>query len=361
MRNYLHNLLTRWTFIRWQLCLPALFLTAIWPSAPDACSRLLWNNNGDQVIVGRNMDWFNTFKNFLFIMPRGIQVMGGTPENPMTWNVKYGNIISTISAGPSRQGPLAMVDNAADGLNEKGLAAHFLFLSGSVYENRDLSRPGVSTLRWVSYLLDNFSTVNEALVGMDKIQIVPSKFNGYTMDFHVAIEDKTGDSAIIEFIGGKKTVYHDRDFIVLTNNPSYDAQIRNLTQYRTFGGTKPLPGNIESTDRFVRLQYFSQYLPQTKDKNKAVSYMLSAMRTVASPFGAPYSGGATYPTWWTSVSDLTNAIYHYDWVESPSTIKVELSTIDFSEGSEVRWLDPRRPELSGNVNSHFQPIKKAGK
>jgi len=34
---------------------------------------------------------------------------------------------------------------------------------------------------------------------------------------------------------------HDRRFTVMTNEPTYDKQIENLKQYRSFGGDKPLP------------------------------------------------------------------------------------------------------------------------
>lgn len=356
MKIHLSEMFVGRTFRPSPLYLFALFLVVFWSSAADACSRLLWNDNGSEVVVGRTMDWSSPLHDMLYIVPRGHQVTGGAYDNPMTWKVKYGSVISAIPTWLMKRGSFTFDDGAVDGLNEKGLSAHALFLAGSSYEKRDPSRPAVSTLRWVHYLLDNFATVEDALAGMDKVQIVPGQIANHQMDFHLTVEDKSGDSAIIEFIDGQQTVHHGRQFSVMTNSPPYDAQIENLAQYRAFGGQKELPGDITSNDRFVRLQYFSQYLPHAEGKHKAVSYILSAMHTVTTPFGAPYPNGAVYPTHWISVSDLKNGVYHYNWLESPDIIRVELAAIDFSKGSGVRWLNPRRPGLSGTVNDQFQPI-----
>jgi len=355
-RNKIQGLFAQFILIRPSPLITALLLIAL-PSTPAfSCSRLLWNSTDNQVIVGRAMDWAYPFDDNLYITPRGDTVTGGTTTNPLSWTVKYGSVTSAISDWLKKQGPFTLDDGAADGINEKGFAAHFLFLSGSQYEKRAPSIPAVSTLRWVRYLLDNFATVAEALAGMEQIQIVPARIDGNPMDFHVAIEDKSGDSAIIEFIDGKRVIHHGRDYTVMTNAPPYDVQVKELKRYKPFGGKENLPGDIVSNQRFVRLSYFSRYLPQTDDPNTAVSHVFSVMRTVASPVGAPYQNGAAYPTWWVSISDLKNGVYHYDWVESPDTIKVDLKSINFSKGSGIRWLNPRRLDISGLVNDQFKPI-----
>lgn len=344
-------------FSRPHLWVVTLLLIAISATPAFACSRLLWNSTDNQVIVGRSMDWAYPFDDNLYITPRGDTVTGGAAVNPLSWTVKYGSVTSSISNWLMKQGPFTLDDGAADGFNEKGFAAHFLYLSGSQYEKRDPSRPAVNTLRWVRYLLDNFATVEEALAGMDRIQIVPGQIDGHPMDFHVAIEDKSGDSAIIEFVDGKREIHHGRDFTVMTNDPPYDVQVKELKRYKPFGGPKALPGNIESNDRFARLSYFSRFLPHTESTHEAVAHVFSVMRTVASPIGAPYRNGADYPTWWVSVSDLKNGVYYYDWVGNPNTIRVNVNAIDFSEGSGKRWFNPRQPDTSGEVNDQFKPIK----
>ncbi len=55
----------------------------------------------------------------------------------------------------------------------------------------------------------------------------------------------------------------------MTNEPTYDKQIENLKQYRTFGGQKALPGERTPTDRFVRAAYYAGGLPKPSSQGEA--------------------------------------------------------------------------------------------
>jgi penicillin V acylase-like amidase (Ntn superfamily) len=109
---------------------------------------------------------------------------------------------------------------------------------------------------------------------------------------HVSLSDKSGDSAVIEYIGGKARIYHDKRFTVMTNEPTYDKQIENLKQYRTFGGDKPLPGERTPSDRFVRAAYYANGLPKPASQAEGAAYMFSVIRNVSVPFGSPRPGQA---------------------------------------------------------------------
>ena len=62
-------------------------------------------------------------------------------------------------------------------MNEKGLSANLLYLHGTKYEERD-DRPGFTNVAWVQYLLDNFSTVDEAVEAMSQIQVLSVSAGG---------------------------------------------------------------------------------------------------------------------------------------------------------------------------------------
>jgi choloylglycine hydrolase len=166
-------------------------------------------------------------------------------ENSHKWTSKYGSLV------------LTGYDLAThEGVNEKGLSAQILYLAGeSDYGKRDPKREGIGVTQWVQYFLDNYATVAEAVEAQKKSNyqvdslILP---NGFPTLVHLSISDKSGDSAVIEYINGKAKIYHDKRYTVMTNEPTYDKQIENLKQYRTFGGDKSLPGERTPTDRFVR-------------------------------------------------------------------------------------------------------------
>jgi len=63
------------------------------------------------------------------------------------------------------------------------------------------------------------ANVRDALTLLDPVQIVMVEARGHKANFHLAIEDASGDSAIVEYIGGKRVVHHGRQYSVMTNDP----------------------------------------------------------------------------------------------------------------------------------------------
>lgn len=170
---------------------------------------------------------------------------------------------------------------------------------------------------------------------------------------HVAIEDPTGDSAILEILDGKFVVHHGREYNVMTNDPPYDWQITHLEQYQDFGGSREIPSGIEGADRFVRLAYFTRHLPEPKSSYQGVGYALSAIHSVAVPFGAPYYGRGgekgAYPTWWTSVTDLKNKRYYFNWAKGANIVGLT-STESTSPRVRASGLSIRRGEPSSAIS-----------
>jgi choloylglycine hydrolase len=79
------------------------------------------------------------------------------------------------------------------------LGVHALDLQSTDVGPRDPAKPGLHTGLWAQYLLDQAATVAEALSLMDDIQLVMVSARGFDATLHLAIEDASGDSAIIEF------------------------------------------------------------------------------------------------------------------------------------------------------------------
>ena len=176
--------------------------------ATEACSRVMWKTDQQGVFAGRSMDWDELIDPQLVIYPRGLAMDGGV-DGAAKWSSKFGSVI-VLGAN---YGNAAM-----DGMNEKGLTGHVLYLHATQYEKRD-TRPGVSYLVMLRYILDNNATVAEALKSLDGAQVVPIPLHGKIFGTHIAIEDPTGDSAIIEFIRGKMVVHHGPQYAVMTNDP----------------------------------------------------------------------------------------------------------------------------------------------
>ncbi|MFE7096440.1 linear amide C-N hydrolase [Streptomyces erythrochromogenes] len=326
------------------------------------CTRILWNTSGHAVLAGRTMDWPESTEPVLTVFPRGVERDGGrlvgtdvVGENPLRWTSRFGSIVTTVYGA-----------GTADGLNEAGLAAHMLYLDSTDLGPRDPGRPGLQIGLWIQYLLDAAGTVAEALDLLDTCQLVPVEMRGFAATVHVALEDASGDSAVVEYLEGRRRVHHDRSYTVMTNEPPYDEQLRLLREQVRIvrelghdepGSEVPLPGNVNAVDRFQRAAYFSALLPEPADDRQAVASILAVTRNASVPFGAPYREGRfrTYNTEYRTVCDLTNRRYFFELATSPSLLWAELDRFDLSPGAPVMTLDPESPELVGDVSAGFGP------
>jgi penicillin V acylase-like amidase (Ntn superfamily) len=214
------------------------------------CTRILWNSSKVAVMAGRTMDWPESTEPVLTVFPRGQRRHGGlvggeivVAVNPLDWTSRFASLVTTIYGVGS-----------ADGMNERGFAAHMLYLQSTDLGERDPSRPGLQVGLWVQYLLDGAETVAEGLDLLDTFQPVMFSAHGHAATVHLAMEDAAGDSAIVEFLGGERVVHHGPQFTVLTNEPPYDEQLRLLAEqdYAKPGMDTPVPGNVSAVDRFQR-------------------------------------------------------------------------------------------------------------
>lgn len=316
-----------------------------------ACSRILDAVKGHDVLVARNMDWYGQMPTSLYVYPRGMERVGSMDDNPIEWTAKYGSIVA------------ASYDMfTTDGFNEQGLGAHLLWLEPSDYGQRDTKQSGLYVFLWAQYYLDNFATVDEAVnfTNTHPFQILPFYLQDKQrwVKLHLAIEDASGDSAIIEYIDGKPHVYHDRSYTVMTNDPVYSQQLENLRGYIGFGGDKPLPGSASPEDRFVRASYYLKSLPQPVTEQEQMTYLTSVINNVAHPFEGPTP---TRPdnagTIWSTMLDLTHKKYYFKLAGSMGTALTDLAKFDLREGAPIMRLDlTAHPDVSGDVSSQYQVV-----
>lgn len=317
------------------------------PGVAHACSRVFWNDNPIK-LVGRTLDWSQSFNETLWSLPRGMERTGRVPDNPAKWKSRYASLV------------IAGLDICTEeGINEKGLVVNLLFLDGTQYEVRNQTRPGIAFYQWPQYYLDNYATVNEVIANLDEVQVVNTALGSQYPDglpLHVAIADAKGDSAIIEFIEGQPTIHMGKKYKVMTNEPAYDKQIANLLRYKWWGGTiDQLPGGIQADERFVRAAYTLKYLPKTDDPTQAAANMMSLMNNISVPFGSPYSGvSGTYPTWYRSIIDPDSHRYYVQTTVTPNTFWVDMNKLDLKPGAAPRKLPIYEPELMGETSGEFK-------
>ncbi|MBT4855925.1 linear amide C-N hydrolase [bacterium] len=239
------------------------------------------------------------------------------------WKNKYNFIGQTWCGG----------NIVLDGLNTKGLYAAYLYLPdftdypalGHVGTKRML---GITNI--INYILGMASSVNEALKLLATVELVPNAIHTNTpsdpglyveMPIHLVIRDKSGSSAVIEWIKGKTKV-HKGAGPVLTNAPPYGWQLKNAAKYDYVkpgntdvkvdgafmegSGFHGIPGDWTPPSRFARATQLVRNMPLPTSNNGALRNALTVIESVQAPLGANPS-----PSMWKSLSDMKNSIYYF--------------------------------------------------
>jgi penicillin V acylase-like amidase (Ntn superfamily) len=331
-----------------------------------ACTRTLFVGQDGTVITGRNMDWQEDMSTNLWIFPAGMQRDGAAGPNSVKWTSKYGSVVTSgYEAG------------SADGMNEKGLVANLLYLAEAEYAKPDKSRPDLSIAAWVQIVLDSYATVAEAVAALEANPfdvLAPTLPNGSPASLHLSISDSGGDSAIFEFVAGKLTIHHGRDYTVMTNSPVYSQQLAIDAYWQSIGGLTFLPGTNRAADRFARASFLigavpkaiaPQYIkgvPGRSFANQAAAEVMSVQRAVSVPLGITTPSEPNISsTIWRTVSDQKNRLYYFDSATRPNTFWVALDKLDLKPGAKVRKLVLADGQVySGEVSDKFvdsEPFK----
>jgi choloylglycine hydrolase len=325
----------------------SLNMFAITPTT--ACSRVLWSSseNGQTTLVGRTMDWVTPLPSNLWVLARGTKRTGLTGTNTLQWTSKYASVAAFVGA-------------TADGMNEKGLAGHFLWLAEADFGRPD-QRPSLAVSQWLQYSLDNFTSVKEAVdfFNKDSFHMAPCMFDNEPATIHLALEDSSGDSAIIEYLNGKPVIHHSCNYKVMTNSPPYSEQLKLLNNYDVFGGQQTLPGGTRARDRFARAAYYLSALPKPKDYRMALAEINSILNNVAQPYSKPdkLHPESNY-TCWSTICDLSKGIYYFESSLNPDPVWVKFDELNLNNKNKYLNLNlDKNKSVHGNISKKFKPAK----
>lgn len=252
-----------------------------------------------------------------------------------TWSNKYGYVDRIINP---------KLNQVVDGMNTEGLSIAYLFLAGTSFPIYDPEN-SKSVLGFAdvgTYVLSRASNTSEAIVLLKELQLVEAKATladgSERMLFpeHISTRDKSGHSAIIEFIEGKVVWYEDAKN-VMTNAPVYSWQLKNAAQYSSLKttNTKPnpkfakrvinydtiynmegahanqtamlgLPADFTPPSRFVRATVWLDNMMPVHSSVQARAQARVLIDAVAT-FTVNMSDMLT----WQNIKDLDNGLYHY--------------------------------------------------
>lgn len=321
--------------------------------AAMACTRVVYLGNND-VMTARSMDWKSDIGTNLWILPNNVKRNGMAGPKSLQWTSKYGSVVAT-----------GYDISTTDGVNEKGLMANLLWLVESEYPNVKTSKkPTLGISLWAQYVLDNYATVNEAIQALEKepFTVVTDQVPGEKRlaTLHLSISDATGDSAIIEYIGGKQVIHHSRQYQVMTNSPIFDQQLALNAYWKQIGGTTMLPGTNRAADRFARASFYINTIPKNANYKHSLASVFGVIRNASVPFGLNTEEEPNISsTRWRTVVDHKRGLYFFESAVSPNVFWVDLKEINFKDGQTKKLeLGPDQAmTYAGKANASFKVTK----
>ena len=337
------------------LTLATLLVSAV--SFPaDACMGIAIDAADGTKLLARTIEWKGgNLNSKLIIMPRGMKNTALTPagQNGHVWYNKYGAVGASTVEAPF----------VTEGVNEKGLNAGIFYFAnyGSLTPfNNKRAKRSVSDGELVRYMLTNFATVDEALKGIEKIEIIPigqPDKNGHYATGHWRISDASGRSVVLEITNNGERHVYENNLRVITNSPSFPWHQANLNNYIHLSGGEPpdktvgevnlfsfgggtnlmgLPGDLTPPARLVRAFFYVQSAPVPQNTYAAVTQAFHILNNFDLPIGAEYAPGEQIPdmpsaTQWTAVSDVTHPTFYYRTMYNSAIRKIDLTKIDFDK------------------------------
>jgi choloylglycine hydrolase len=234
------------------------------------------------VLVGRTMEYSLDINWELRAVPRGNAQSSGLPDGPgLSWPGRYGYVGTGIGATATAGLTSPSLPSVPDGVNEQGLYAGLLYLpSFAEYQDPAGVPRGrlLAPLDIAAYVLAGCASVAEAVDAVQQAVVCAVPVPGLGVPpLHLVLHDRTGASAVVEWVGGIRRV-HDNPVGVATNSPPLDWHLTNLRNYVNESamdvpplaaggltlaplgqgtGMLGLPGDFTPPSRFVRAVAFT--------------------------------------------------------------------------------------------------------
>ncbi len=234
-----------------------------------------------------------------------------------------------------------------DATNEKGLSMAGLNFPGNAdYKPLAEGKDNVATFELIPWLLGQCATVEEAKAYLARMNLANTPFGPQfpVSPLHWIIADR--DCAItVESVREGIRIY-DNPVGILTNNPPFDYQMTNLTNYMSLSTESPenhfsdqldltpysrgmgmlgMPGDLSSASRFVRVAFTKLHSVSGTSESESISQFFHILGSVAQQRGCVHMGEGKYEiTIYTSCCNTDRGIYYYTTYENSQITGVDL-------------------------------------
>lgn len=218
-------------------------------------------------------------------------------------------------------------------MNEEGLYIGEMTLLGTTWIKSD--KPAFHHHFFMQYVLDNFSKTEEVISILEQIRI-----DGHCQ-WHYFVADRSGNSAIIEFINGKMTIIQGErmPYKVLCNR-AYEKEMQLI------------PDSDSVYDRMLASDYVSKDLRFMYATRRLNEYNAATDSSIPTYVFSILKGMDMGNNKWSVVYDLKNRGMYFRTSKGPGIKYLNFESFDFSCDTPVKVFDINS-DMSGNVSRNF--------
>ena len=248
--------------------------------------------------------------------------------------------------------------------NEAGLSVAGLnFPNNAFYHPTDESKVNIAPFEFIPYILTECKTVEDAKKLLEKANIANIDFRPdlKASPLHWMISDKNKSITVESTVAGLQV--YENPIGVLTNNPPFDLQIKNLEKYKNLSSKEPehkpdmshyskglgaigLPGDLSSASRFVRAAFTKENSVCGDSESESVSQFFHILGSVSHTRGTVDLGGKYEITVYTSCCNTDRGIFYYTTYENPQISAIDMNKLNLS--SDELFEFPLETEM--NIN-----------
>ena len=343
-------------------------------SATQACTTILVTDESGRGYHGRTLEYSSLLPMDMTYFPAGTKVVSSTAsgKDGLRFDTKYPILGMSFQVLPS-----AKQVAFAEGVNDQGVSFSANWLTGTdspAVSKEDARILAASDLG--AWVLGNFKSVEEVKEAMRNGQTefwvpVSPLDPEAPLPLHYAINDKSGNSVVVEFTDGKVNLY-DNPVGVMTNGPEFPWHLKNLQNYTFTNVNKDtgqlgklklqtqdggialtaLPSAETSQGRFVKAAFYANYVRKAKTPDEAVTTLAHLMNNFDRPYdltvdeaggagdGVRSSGTSSEVTIWTTLQDLSRNLLYFRSIAAMNWTVIDMNKLkDVKEVKSISTSD----------------------
>ena len=255
-----------------------------------------------------------------------------------------------------------------EAVNEKGLGiAGLNFVGNARYFDVEEGKDNVAQFEFIPWILCQCTSLEEARVLLDKINIVNIPFSDSLplASLHWIIADRNGAITVESVDDGLKV--YDNPVGVLTNNPPFNEQMSALNNYMNLSPDDPvnrfsdklslkkysrgmgalgLPGDLSSQSRFVRVAFVKMNSLSGESEAESVSQFFHILNSVDQQRGCCHLGDGKYEiTIYTCCCNVDRGIYYYTTYDNHRITAVDMNRESLDAEALIRYVPVSQEQI----------------